>query len=314
VGSQSNDFGTPGVREHALKLESQADARRFHSRMVDACLRAHARTAPLRPEQLKLAIIGAGATGVELAAELQRTMREVLAYGLDRVDPARDMQVSLIEASDRVLPALPPRLSRVTQALLTELGVKVHTGVRVDEVLRDGVRLVDGRLLPAELVVWAAGVKAPEFLADLGLETNGIHQLVVRPTLQTTRDDDIFALGDCAACPWRDGTVPPRAQAAHQQALHLYRQIRRRLAGKPPQEYRYRDFGSLVSLGTFGTVGNMMGGLTGRNFMVEGTFARLMYLSLYKKHELALHGPAKVALETLSRRFARRTRPLVKLH
>jgi NADH dehydrogenase len=314
VGSQSNDFGTPGVQEHALKLESQADARRFHARMVDACIRAHAQAAPLRPEQLKLAIIGAGATGVELAAELQRTMREVLAYGLDRVDPDRDLQVTLIEASDRVLPALPPRLSRVTHALLAELGVKVHTSVRVDEVLRDGIRLADGRLLPAELVVWAAGVKAPGFLADLGLETNGVHQLVVRPTLQTTRDDDIFALGDCAACPWRGGTVPPRAQAAHQQALHLYRQIRRRLAGKPLQEYRYRDFGSLVSLGKFGTVGNMIGGLTGRSFMVEGALARLMYVSLYKMHELTLHGPMKVTLETLSRRFARRTRPLVKLH
>jgi NADH dehydrogenase len=314
VGSQSNDFGTPGVKEHAMKLESQADARRFHARMVDACLRAHAQAAPLRAEQLKLAIIGAGATGVELAAELQRTMREVLAYGLDRVDPDRDLQVTLIEASDRVLPALPPRLSQLTQALLTELGVKVHTSVRVDEVLRDGVQLADGRLLPAELVVWAAGVKAPQFLADLGLETNGVHQLVVRPTLQTTRDDDVFALGDCAACPWRDGTVPPRAQAAHQQALHLYRQIRHRLAGKPLQAYHYRDFGSLVSLGKFGTVGNMIGVLTGRNFMVEGAFARLMYLSLYKKHELTLHGPTKVALEALSRRFARRTRPLVKLH
>lgn len=314
VGSQSNDFGTPGVTEHAMKLESQADARRFHARMVDACLRAHAQAAPLRPEQLKLAVIGAGATGVELAAELQRTMREVLAYGLDRVDPDRDLQVTLIEASDRVLPALPPRLSRLTQALLTELGVKVHTSVRVDEVLRDGVQLADGRLLPAELVVWAAGVKAPQFLADLGLETNGVHQLVVRPTLQTTRDDDVFALGDCAACPWRDGTVPPRAQAAHQQALHLYRQIRHRLAGKPLQAYHYRDFGSLVSLGKFGTVGNMIGVLPGRNFMVEGAFARLMYLSLYKKHELTLHGPTKVALEALSRRFARRTRPLVKLH
>ena len=314
VGSQSNDFGTPGVEEHAIKLESQADARRLHARMVDACIRAHAQAAPLRPEQLKVAIIGAGATGVELAAELQRTTREVLAYGLDRVDPDRDLKVTLIEASDRVLPALPPRLSGVTQAMLTTLGVKVHTSVRVDEVLRDGLRLAGGQVLPAELVVWAAGVKAPEFLKELGLETNGINQLVVRPTLQTTRDDDIFALGDCAACRWGDGTVPPRAQAAHQQALHLYKQIRRRLAGKPLKDYRYRDFGSLVSLGTFGTVGSMLGGLVGRNFMVEGAFARLMYLSLYKKHELTLHGPVKVALETLSRGIARRTRSLVKLH
>ena len=124
VGSQSNDFGTPGVREHAMKLESQADAQRFHPRMVNACIRAHAQTTPLRPEQLQVAIIGAGATGVELAAELHRTTREVVAYGLDRVDPDKDIQVSVIEAADRVLPALPPRLSAATEALLRKLGVR----------------------------------------------------------------------------------------------------------------------------------------------------------------------------------------------
>ena len=167
------------------------------------------------------------------------------------------------------------------------------------------------------MVVWAAGVKAPDFLKDIaGLETNRINQLVVRSTLQTTRDDDVFALGDCAACPWlgNGGTVPPRAQSAHQQASHLYTQIRRRLAGKPLKEYHYRDFGSLVSLGEFSTVGNMMGGLIGGSLMVEGAFARLMYLSLYKMHELALHGPTKVTLDTLARLITRRTEPHVKLH
>jgi NADH dehydrogenase len=317
LGSQSNDFGTPGVGEHALKLESKADAQRFHARMVNACIRAHAQATPLRPEQLHVAIIGAGATGVELAAELHRTTREVVAYGLDRVDPEKDIQVHLIEAADRVLPALPPRLSQATEALLGKLGVRTFTNAKVAEVLPHGVRLADGRVLPAELVVWAAGVKAPDFLKDLaGLETNRINQLVVRPTLQATRDDDVFALGDCAACPWlgNGSTVPPRAQAAHQQASHLYAQLRRRLAGKPLKDYRYRDFGSLVSLGEFSTVGNMMGGLIGGSLMVEGLFARLMYQSLYKMHELALHGPAKVTLDTLARVITRRTEPHVKLH
>ena len=316
VGSQSNDFGTPGVDQHAMKLESKDDARRFHACLVNACIRAHEQSEPLRPEQLKVAIIGAGATGVELAAELHRTTREVVAYGLDRVDPDRDIQVSVIEAADRVLPALPPRLSMATLKLLAKLGVQVHTSARVAEVLREGVRLEDGRVLPAELVVWAAGVKAPDVLAGLGgLESNRIHQLVVRPTLQTTRDDNVFAMGDCAACPWPGhGTVPPRAQAASQQADHLYRQLRRRIASKPPQPYTYRDFGSLVSLGEFSTVGNMMGGLIGASLMVEGLFARLMYLSLYKMHELALHGPAKVTLDTMARLITRRTGPLVKLH
>ncbi len=317
VGSQSNDFGTPGVREHALKLETPADAQRFHQRLVNACVRAHTQQAPLRPEQLKVAIIGAGATGVELAAELHQTTREVVAYGLDRVDPDKDVKVSVIEAAPRVLPALPERLSAATEALLAKLGVEVHTGARVAEVLPGGVRLSDDRVLPAELVVWAAGVKAPEFLTRLdGLETNRINQLVVKQTLQTTLDDNIFAIGDCAACPWpeHNGFVPPRAQAAHQQASHMLGQIKRRLEGKPLTDYRYRDFGSLVSLGKFSTVGNMMGGLVGDNMMIEGLFAKLMYTSLYKMHELALHGWTKVGLDTVARMITRRTEPHVKLH
>jgi NADH:ubiquinone reductase (H+-translocating) len=319
VGSQSNDFGTPGVREYAMRLESSADALRFHSRMVNACIRAHAQTTPLRPEQLQVVIIGAGATGVELAAELHRTTREVVAFGLDRVDPNKDIRVTVVEAAPRVLPALPPRLSQATEELLAKLGVEVRTNAKVAEVLPDGVRLADGQFLPAELVVWAAGVKAPDFLKDIaGLETNRVNQLVVGPTLQTSGDENIFAIGDCAACAWPQAgeeiLVPPRAQAAHQQATHLMRQIKRRLAGKPLEDYRYRDFGSLVSLGEFSTVGNMMGGLIGGNLMIEGLFARLMYLSLYKMHELALHGFPKVALDTLARLIVRRTEPHVKLH
>jgi len=321
LGSLSNDFGTPGVAEHALKLESKSDAQRFHARMVNACIRAHAQTTPLRPEQLHVAIIGAGATGVELAAELHRTTREVVAFGLDRVDADKDIQVNLIEAADRVLPALPPRLSQATLELLRKLGVIVHTSAKVAEVQADAVRLADGRSVPAELVVWAAGVKAADFLQDIaGLETNRSNQLLVRPTLQATRDDDIFVIGDCAACPWpeanggKGGIVPPRAQAAHQQAAHVVGQIERRLSGRPLKTYRYRDFGSLVSLGEFSTVGNMMGGLIGGSLMVEGVFARLMYESLYKMHELALHGFPKMALDTVARLVTRRTEPHVKLH
>src|SRR5579872_5469330 len=141
VGSQSNDFGTPGVREYAMRLESSVDALRFHSRMVNACIRAHAQTVPLRPEQLQVVIIGAGATGVELAAELHRTTREVVAFVLDRVDPNKDIRVTVVEAAPRVLPALPARLSQATENLLGKLGVEVRTNARVAEVLPDGVRL-----------------------------------------------------------------------------------------------------------------------------------------------------------------------------
>ena len=321
VGSQSNEFGTPGVAENALKLETTADARAFNRRLINACIRAQAQREPLAPHQLQVAIIGAGATGVELAAELHRATREIIAYGLDRIDPDRDLRLHVIEAADRILPGLPERLSTSARELLETLGVQVHTGAKVAEVLPQGVLLADGREIPAELVVWAAGVKAADFLNGIGgLETNRINQLVVRPTLQTTRDENVFAIGDCAACPWpvtqhgKGGFVPPRAQAAHQQAAHMVKQILRRLAGRPLTGYRYRDFGSLVSLGEFSTVGNMMGGLVGGNMVIEGLFARLMYLSLYKMHELALHGFPKVALDTLARTITRRTEPHVKLH
>jgi NADH:quinone reductase (non-electrogenic) len=318
VGSQSNDFDTPGVREHAVSLDTSLEARRFHQRLVNAYIRGHAQPEALRPEQLQVAIIGAGATGTELAAELHYTTRQLVAYGLDRIDPEKDIKIHLIEGAYRILPALPERLSNAALKLLEGLGVRVHTASKVAKVTATGVELANGTFLPAELVVWAAGVRAPDVLHNLdGLETNRINQLLVLPTLQTTRDENIFALGDCAACAWEDrpGTyVPPRAQAAHQQATHLVRQIRRRMAGEALEPWRYRDFGSLVALGEYSTVGNLMGGLVGGNLWIEGLFARLMYRSLYKLHEYALHGPTKVTFDTLARLITRRTEPHVKLH
>jgi NADH:ubiquinone reductase (H+-translocating) len=321
VGSSTNDFGTPGVAEHAIALETTVQAQRFHRRLVNACLRAHMQVEPLGPRQLQVAIIGAGATGVELAAELHKAARTLVSYNLESINPERDIRMSLIEAGPRILPALPERVAESATTLLQGLGVRVRTDARVTAVTAEGVQLASGELLPAELVVWAAGVKAPNFLRDLGgLETNKLNQLVVHPTLQSTLDEHVFAIGDCAAAPWlgKPGaglqTVPPRAQAAHQQASHMVGQIRRRLRGQPLKPWRYRDFGSLVSLGEYSTVGNLMGSLMGRSLWVEGLFARIMYLSLYKLHQVALHGYWKTALGSASRWLTRSTEPRVKLH
>ena len=318
LGSTTNDFGTPGAAEHAISLDTPEQAALFHSRLINACLRANAQTEPLRPGQLHIAIIGAGATGVELAAELHNTIREFVSFGLDRIVPERDIKITLVEAAPKILPALPERLSKEVLKLLTHLHVDVLTGERVTEVSPLGVKTATGREVPAELTVWAACIKAPDFLRDLdGLETNRSNQLVVTQALQTTRDANVFAMGDCAACPWpeKKGWVPPRAQSAHQQASHLAKMLPRYLfEGKPLQPYRYRDFGSLISLGKFSTVGNLMGALTRGSVMIEGYFALLMYRLLYKMHEYALHGFTKVALDTLARILTRRTEPHVKLH
>jgi len=317
VGSHTNDFGTPGAREHAISLDTHEQAERFHQRLVNACIRANSQAGPLRPEQLKVAIIGGGATGVELAAELHKTTRELVAYGFDKIDPEKDVRFTLIEAAPRILPVVPERVSKAAEELLRGLNVRVLTGERVTEVTAGGVMTASGKKIPAELTVWAAGIKAPDFLKDIGgLETNRLNQLVVHRTLQATRDPNVFAFGDCACCPWpgHEHCVPPRAQAAHQQATHLVRNLARRLAGGPLKPYVYRDFGSLVSLGEYSTVGNLMGALLGGSIFIEGLFARLMYVSLYRMHLYALHGLAKVVFDTLARLITRRTEPRVKLH
>lgn len=317
VGSITNDFGTPGAATYAVPLETPEQASRFNKRLVNACLRANAQKEPVRPGQLHVAIIGAGATGTELAAELHRTVRAVVAYGLDRIDPAKDVRIILIEAADRILPALAERISASAAELLRSLGVEIRTSSKVLEVTADGVVLADGSFVPSDLVVWSAGVRAPDFLKDFGgLATNRINQLLVRDTLQTTLDDDVFAIGDCANA--RDlatgAAIPPRAQAAHQMASHMTGQITARLEGRALKPFKYRDFGSLVALGRYRTVGSLMGFLNGGNMMVEGAMARVMYQSLYKMHEAALHGGPSVIWSTLTGVLAQRPRPTVKLH
>jgi NADH dehydrogenase len=317
VGSTTNDFGIAGAAEYSIALDTQEQAERFHRRLHNALLRAQTQADPVQAGQLEVVIVGAGATGVELAAELHNTTRELAAYGLDKINPDRDIKLSLIEASDRVLPALPPKLSQAVDVELRKLRVHVYTGERVTEVTRKGVYTHSGRFIPSELVVWAAGIKAPNLLATLdGLEVNRINQLLVARTLQTTLDENIFAFGDCAACPWpgHHESVPPRAQAAHQQASMLVNSVKRRIAGKTLPEYIYRDYGSLVNLGRYTTVGNLMGAVTGGSLFIEGLIARFMYQSLYKMHLMTLHGFFVVFLQTLGRIITRRTESQVKLH
>jgi NADH dehydrogenase len=321
IGCESNDFGTPGVREHAFTLDGTWEAHLFHRRLVNACFRANfagsdpdAAWQP-RGKVLHIAIVGAGATGVELAAELHNTIRVLAAYGLESFDPERQIRISVIEAGPRILPGLPDHIAEGTMQALGKLGIEVLTAERVVEVTAERVRTANGRHVPADFTVWAAGILCADVLRDIGgLETNRVNQLVVMQTLQATRDPDIFALGDCAACPWVDGRlVPPRAQSAHQQASHLGAR-RGRLRGVAPAPYHYRDFGSLVSLGSYATLGQLMGFISSEKFRVEGWIAKFVYISLYRQHIWALDGFWRMALDTLSRMLRRQVDPKVKLH
>ena len=318
VGSTTNDFGIKGAREYSIALDTQDQAERFHRKLHNALVRAQTQTAPLQVGQLEVVIVGAGATGVELAAELHNTTRELAAYGLNKIDADRDVKISIIEASDRVLPALPNKLSASVELELKKLHVDILTGERVTEVTEKGVHTHSGKFIPSALVVWAAGIKAPDFLQSLdGIEVNKINQIVVKQNLQSLTDASIFAFGDCAACPLigKTGNVPPRAQAAHQQASMLFKTMKRRVAGKTDYpDYVYRDYGSLVNLGRYSTVGSLMGAVSGGSMYIEGLFARMMYRSLYQMHLMSLHGIVSTFLQFLARSIARRNEAKVKLH
>jgi NADH dehydrogenase len=318
VGSVSNDFNTPGVKDHAIMLDTPEQAERFNRRLLNACVRAYAQPGPVEPGQLHVVIIGAGATGTELSAELHQAARGLVAFGLDKIDPEKDIKITLVEAAPRILPALPERLSEATASVLNKIGVELKVGSRVTNVSDKGVTLADGEFIPSELVVWAAGVKGPDVLSKLdGLEVSRANTLLVKPTLQTTKDDNVFVIGDAAHLvpDGETSPIPPRAQAAHQESTHLVRQLQRRINGETNlTPFKYRDFGSLVSLGHYSTVGNLMGFVSGKSMRIEGWFAKIMYRSLYKMHEMALHGPIKVALDTISRMLTRRTEPQIKLH
>ncbi|MDB5735803.1 MAG: FAD-dependent oxidoreductase [Alphaproteobacteria bacterium] len=317
VGSVSNDFGTEGVAQHCIFLDSRAQADRFRTKLLNHCLRV-SRTLQADPDadaSVKVDIVGGGATGVELAAELYNSAAALRHYGLEVFDESR-LKVTLIEAGPRILPALPEDLAKAAHEELEALGVRVMTDTAVVEATADGMITRSGEFIAADLRIWAAGVKAADILADMGLETARGNQLVVKPTLQTTRDDRIFALGDCAwFVPAGDTrAVPPRAQAAHQMASTVFHNIRALIRGTPLKNFVYRDHGSLVSLSHFSTVGSLMGNLIGGRMAIEGRLARFVYVSLYRMHLIAIHGWLKGLALILVGHVNHIIRPRLKLH
>jgi NADH dehydrogenase len=318
VGAVTNDFGTPGVKEHCLLLDDRVQADRFRSKLLNHCLRVSRamRGDPRTEQYVCVAVVGGGATGVELAAELYNSAAALRHYGLEVFDESR-LKVTLIEAGPRILPALPERLAEAAQRELEALGVRVLTGTRVTRVKPDAIVTADGEHIEADLKLWATGVRGASNLCDIGgLETTPNCQLVVRPTLQTTRDERIFAIGDCCACtlPGTDRRVPPRAQAAHQMASCVYRNIVRMLAGKLLEDFVYHDHGSLVSLSRFSTVGSLMGNLVGGRMAIEGRLARFVYKSLYRMHLLSIHGWLRGLGLLVIGRVNTIVRPRLKLH
>ena len=316
IGGVSNDFGIPGVREHAMFLETRRQADRFRRRLLNACLRVNEKRARGEAATLPICIVGGGATGVELSAELIEATRSLQSYGLEVFDQDA-VRITLIEAGERLLPALPEEVSDKVLAQLRALGVDVRLGTMVSEVRPDRVVAKGGEEIEGQLILWATGVRGDHALSGMSdLELSRQGRVVVEPTLRTPQDERIFAIGDCCHCvlPGEDAPVPPRAQSAQQMADHIVGQLDRAQKGAPLKNFVYRDKGSLVSLGRFATLGSLMGNLVGGRMAIEGRLARLAYMSLYRMHLLAVHGWVRGPVHILVREVSRVTRPKFKLH
>lgn len=313
LGSRAHDFGIPGVREHCRFIDSRGQAEEFNNALRSAVIRQLA-----GPEEatLDIAIVGAGATGVELAAEINTALDLAAGYGFKGL--RRRLRLTLVETAPRILGALPERVAEAARQELERQGVTVLTGAQVVEVTAEALLLKDGRSIPAALKVWAAGVRAPAVLEGLaGLEGARSGQLVVRPNLQATRDERIFVIGDAA---WLvpEGAERPlaaTAQVAQQQARHLARHLPVQLSGGAPvPPFTYRHGGALVALGHYNAFGSLgRRGLLGGGTFIQGRFAQWSYASLYRRHQLALHGLMRSLLFWLADALRKASSPRVKM-
>ncbi|BDM63423.1 NADH dehydrogenase [Shewanella sp. NFH-SH190041] len=312
VGAVTNDFGTPGVKEFCHFLDTHPQAQEFHLELLDNFTRLHQSD---EKDSLHIAIVGAGATGVELSAELYHVAELLKGYGLGKMTSDK-LKIALIEAGPRILPALPEKLAASARRELSLLGVDVMENTRINQATAEGFITSDGKEIKADMMLWAAGVKAPDYLKHIkGIELNRANQVIVDAQLRCKDQPDIYVLGDCCGFLQEDGSwVPPRAQAAHQMANLLGRNLPADLAGKPLTAYRYHDKGSLVNLSRYSTLGSLMGNLSKNSMFIEGKIARLMYISLYRMHQMAIHGLGRTVALFIAERLLKVVRPRMKLH
>lgn len=308
-GSRANDFGTPGVVEHCHFIDSPDQADAFNARLRAQVLRSFA-----QGDTIDIAIVGGGATGVELAAELSRMMDMGAGYGTANIR-AR-LRLTLLEGASRILNGFPEAVSTGATAQLRALGVDVRTGVKVVAADRNGYLLEGGDRVPATLKVWAAGIRASGSFSASGLQLNRAEQVVVGPDLLANGEQAIFALGDCASLvPEGDERpLPSTAQVANQQALHLIRHLPAWLRDdKPIPPFRFRDLGALVALGDYNAFGRLGRFGIFKGGFIKGRLAQVSHAVLYRQHQLSLHGPYRAALLWLAEGINALVQPKIRL-
>lgn len=282
-GSVPATFGVEGAADLALPFKTIGDALRIRNRIL-ALLDTATEESDRRLTHV--AIVGAGYSGAELAAALA----DLLGSTSRRYFPSAPRPaVTLIDALERVAPTLSARLSARAERALTERGVDLVLGQRVQSVARHGVVLESGRRIEAETVVWTAGVRPHPLVAELGLPTDR-GRLVVDGRLQVV--PGVFALGDAALVPdGRGGMSPPTAQFALRQGKYLAKHLPGILAGARVPDFRYRNWGELVSLGHRNAVGQVLG------LPVTGLAAWFLWRSYYLLRLPSLLRKARVSLD-----------------
>jgi NADH dehydrogenase len=270
LGSATNDFGIKGVAENALGMKTVNEALAIRSeimrRFEDLC-RFEDNT------KFSIAVVGGGPTGVEMAGAIAELKRGPLSS--DMAEAAKNIDVYLVEAGPRVLPALSPKLSERTKSDLEKLGVKVLTGAVVKEVKPRQIQFADGTSIPSEVSVWAAGVRGEPAIAKLNIpQENG--RVAVDPTMQVTNYPYVFAIGDAAGAKSPDGRfLPMVAPVAMQQARFVAKQIARLTSQKPLEKFKYIDKGSMATIGRHKAVVEVKG------IRIGGVIAWYMWLWLH---------------------------------
>jgi NADH dehydrogenase len=260
-GAVTNSFGTPGVDRYAFGLKSLGDALRLRSHVLTCFERAEANPELIDGGMLTFVVAGGGPTGVELCGGLAELIDRPLRRDFSHLDVGK-AKIILVEATDRLLRMLSPRSSESARSALGKRGVEVKLNAGVAEVGIDRVGLVDGTAIRSRTLVWAAGIKAHPLAASFGLETGRGGRVIVDDYLCVPGRPEVHAIGDLAASLSIDGSVIPQvAPVAIQGGKYTAWLIGERMQGRKPSPFRYRDKGTMATIGRHSAVAELPIGL-----------------------------------------------------
>ncbi len=258
-GGETNFFGLDSMQRHGMGLKDIPDAIAIRNHVLTCFEQAMLEPdAEKRRALLTFIVVGGGPTGVEMAGALSELIRLVLVKDYPRLN-IKDVRILLLEATDRLLPALPERLREAAGKTLWRKYVEVRFGASVADYEGRQARLKSGEVIPAQTVIWAAGVRASPLNATLGLPTARQGRIPVEPTLQVAGHSEVFIIGDAAYREQDGEPLPMVAPVAIQMGQSVAGNIKRQLRGQPLEPFRYRDQGTLATIGRNAAVANVYG-------------------------------------------------------